>query len=339
MTTTEHPIITPLVARFVELQKTLGLGNTAFAARYKKFIPSERAWDRLKDGTWAGHHKEDKLIKALQDMVLYIEAAQSFSKDEFILTPFAVRMNAHFERLLGSTKDRRCLICLAPEGVGKSWWASSVVVKDTTRRFYIRLSHTWREKSFHLAKGIAERLGAPIEKNPSKQMETLIAYIRSHPNLVLIIDEGHNGGVALLRLIKDLIDETDIRIVYLAFPTEFDQVRNSNLGSMAEARQIFRRCIRPIFDDYRDGIAAKDIQSVLVGSGFPLTAEVRTVAATLAPKLSRNQNLSTLADAIDEAKCDAADTSSDADNGPTLQLVIQAVNALCSTWSERRVTA
>jgi hypothetical protein len=334
---TEHPIITPLVQRFVELQKTLGLGNTAFAARYKKFIPSERAWDRLKDGTWAGHHNEQKLIKGLQDMVLYIEAAQSFTKEEFILTPFARRMNANFERLLGSTKDRRCLICLAPEGVGKSWWASSIVVQDTTRRFYLRLSHTWREKSYHIARGIAERIGAPMEKNPSRQMESLIAYLRAHPNLVLILDEAHNGGVAVLKLIKDLIDETDIRIIYLAFPTEFDRVRNSDLGSMAEARQIFRRCIRPIFDDYRDGIGPKDIQTFLVGSGFPLDPELKTVAATLAPKLCRNQNLSTLADAIDEARCEAAEAEGDVP--PTLQLVHQAVNALCSTWAERRATA
>ena len=170
------------------------------------------------------------------------------------------------------------------------------------------------------------------EKIPAKQMETLIQALRARPETIFLIDEGHNGGVALLKMMKDLIDETSVRFVYCAFPTEFDAVRSTSVGSMAEARQLFRRCIRPIFDDYRDGIGARDISAFLKGSGFPASHELETVAATLAPKLARNQNLSTLADAVEEARIDAEER----EGNPTLQAVVEGCNALCSTYGERR---
>jgi hypothetical protein len=165
-------------------------------------------------------------------------------------------------------------------------------------------------------------------------MESVVKFLRERPDMVIILDEGHNGGVAVFKLMKDLIDETPVRFVYLAFPTEFDQVRNSSIGSMAEARQLLRRCIRPIFDDYRDGITSRDISAYLKGSQFPPSSELNTVAEALTPKLSRNQNLSTLADAVEEARFEAQEL--EGDQKPTLQMVVSACHALTSTVGERR---
>jgi len=325
--------IAALVKRFATFQDSLHIGDRAFAARYKKFVGSEKTWKQLRKGAWLGHIKPEKALKGLLAFAQFLDAASSFDKDDFFDTlPFVKQANVEFERLLGSRRDRRCLTVLAPEGIGKSWWASSIVQEDPQRRIYLRLSHTWREKSYHIAMGLAKRLGMTPEKNPANQMDALISKLRELGETVIILDEGHNGGVAVMKLIKDLIDETPARFVYMAFPTEFDVVRTSSIAAVAEARQFLRRCVRPIFDDYRHGVSPKDIMAFLLAHGIKSSGELKGIVEDLTPKLIHNYNLSTLADAVEEAKEEAEDEGVPL----TLQMIRDSVYSYCSTPSERK---
>lgn len=319
--------IDTLVARFVALQKSLGLSNRAFAAKYRKFLNSEKSWMLLKERRWRGQLNGDRWLTKLQEFESHIDAAQNFDLDEFVgELPFVNRLNLHFERLLGAARDRRCLIALAPEGMGKSWWASSVVTADPGKRVHIQLSETWRNKPLHILGGIAEKLSLPKEAVPAAYMAAIISQLRALPEMVVIIDEGHNGGAAVFPLLKEMIDKTPARFVYLAFPTQFDAVRGASVGSLAESRQLLRRCIKPIFDDWRTGISASDVEAFCAAKGLKRNGELRKVAAQLAPVLSNNYNLTTLADAFEEVEIEGK---------PSIQTVAEEVYALCSTATER----
>lgn len=325
--------INALVKRFAAHQNLIGLKDGTFARRFQDYVGSEKTWMLLKAGKWEGHVNADRMLVNLKKFGDRLDGAASFDADSFNKTqPFVKGMDAEFDRLMGAPRDRRCMIALAPEGVGKSWWASAKLEDKASLRFYLRLNHTWREKTFHIAKAMSVKVGAPLMKSPAAQMEALIEMMRSLGEAVFILDEGHNGGVAVFKLLKDLIDETSWRFVYMAFPTEFDLVRSSSVGAMAEARQLFRRSVKPIFDTYRGGIGANDVASFLVTKGFPNKSELKDFSAGIAPLLATNQNLSTLADAFDDAREKATDLSKPV----TLEGVRTAVKALCSTAIERR---
>ena len=320
--------ITALTARFSELQETLGLKNGPFAARYKKFVGSEKQWAMLCDGKWHGYLKPEKALRRLQDFAKFLDASEAFIEEEFLATmPFVAQMDARFELLLSSEKDRRGLICLAPEGVGKSWWASAKVKEDPAHRSYWRIPSTCREKPLHLLNALAEKLSVDVVKNPAEQHRIICAALRQRPNHVLIIDEAHNGGLALMKLLKDFTDETQWRFVYQAFPTEFDRVAGQSLGAIAEARQFLRRCIRPHFNSYRGGIGPADVVAFMVGNKFEKCPALTLFANEVAPTLAVNHNLSGLADAL----ADARDEAEESEVRLTLAMVKASIESICNT--------
>ena len=332
--------ITELVKRFSGHQRALGLTDARFAARYEQFLGSHKTWTKLKDGTWPGHVSAERIAAKLKAFAEHLDGARSFDTESFFeRLPYVVGMNAQFECLLASPLDIRGLISIAPQGVGKSWWASSIIEQNKREAtpapyFYLRLLHSWRDRSYKIQCAIQEKLGGTKTKNPGDQMEDLIRHAKALGEIVLILDEAHNGGIALFKVLKDLIDETPMRFVYLGFPTEFDIVVGSNKSNIGESRQTLRRCMQPIHDDYRDGIGAEDIEVFLAGCGLKSNAELRKVSAEIQPYITARYNLTTLATAVRQARKEADDN-----NAPlSLDLVTNALAALCSTASQRRAT-
>jgi hypothetical protein len=326
--------VNDLVKRFIGHQKALGLSDLKFATRYEKYLGSHKTWIKLKDGSWPGHVNEARILEKLKKFAEQIDGARSFDSEQFNNElPYVVQMNAQFERLLASPLDIRMLISLAPQGVGKSWWASGILGSEkSSAYFYRRMLHSWREKSWQLACAISDTLGASRTRNPGDQMGELINHARSMGEIVLILDEAHNGGIVLFKLIKDLIDETPMRIVYLGFPTEFDVIVGRSSSAIGESRQTLRRCLQPIHDDYRDGIMTEDVVEYLVGQGLRKTKELETVAQDIQPLITARYNLTTLATAVRDARKQADDE----DVSLSLGMVTNAVKALCSTAAQRR---
>jgi len=105
-------------------------------------------------------------------------------------------------------------------------------------------------------------------------------------------------------------------------------------SAIGESRQTLRRCLQPIHDDYRDGIGVDDIEIYLAGCGLAANAELRKVAVEIQPFITTRYNLTTLATAVRQARKEAEDG-----NAPlSLDLVTNALKALCSTAAQRRVT-
>ena len=328
--------IAELVKRFVGHQKALGLSDARFAARYERYLGSHKTWIKLKDGTWAGHVNEQRILVKLQSFAAQLDGARSYDADDFLSNlPYVRHMNAQFERLLASPLDIRGLISLAPQGVGKSWWASKVMEDERESKFfYLRLLHSYREKGYQIACAILEKLSGQRPKNPADVMPTLIAHAKALGEFVLILDEAHNGGIALFKVLKDLIDETAVRFVYLGFPTEFDVITGTNKSAIGESRQTLRRCLQPICDEFRDGVMVGDVESFLAGQGFKRDGELRKVAREMQPYIAARYNLTTLASAVRDARKE----SEDAEVPITLGMITSAIQSLCATANARRAT-
>ncbi len=323
-----------LAKRFSAHQKALGLTDARFAARYEQYLGSHKTWLKLKDGTWPGHVSATRILDKLKKFSDVLEGSRSFDVELFNPNlPYITEMDANFQRLLASPLDIRGLISLAPQGVGKSWWASALRNRDPEAlHYYLRLLFSHREKGYQIALAITEKLGGSRTRNPADQWPETIRHAKSLGEFVLILDEAHNGGIVLFKMLKDLIDETSMRFVYLGFPTEFDVIVGRSTSAIGESRQTLRRCLQPIHDDYRDGIMARDVEAYLVGQGFRRNGELREVAQEIQPMITARYNLTTLATAMRDARKEADDRNIDL----TLGLVTTAVKSLCSTPNQRR---
>ena len=328
--------INELVQRFIAHQKALGLKDAMFAARFKDYVGSHKTWLKLKDNTWAGHVNEERILKNLTAFAEHLDGARSFTSEQFIPNlPYCREMDNMLELLLGSPLDIRGMISLAPQGVGKSWWLSNALSRSKdSPYFYLRLLHSYREKSYQIQCAIARKMNCDITRNPGDQMDELIRHCKALGQFVLFLDEAHNGGIVLFKILKDLIDETSGRFVYVGFPTEFDVIVGRTTSAIGESKQTLRRCLQPIHDDYRDGIMAEDVEVYLAAQGMKRNAELAAVATEIQPLISSRYNLTTLATAIRDAQREATDTGVPL----TLGMVTEAVKSLCSTAAERRAT-
>jgi hypothetical protein len=233
---------------------------------------------------------------------------------------FAAAMSLKLARLEGQRTDRRILVCLAPTGVGKTVWARRAAHENRATRLYVRANPSWRENLVHICHGILDRMGeTPVSAGKKAALDHLIAKLRVEPK-TLLIDEAHEGGVALMRILKVLVDETESRAVYLAYGTEFDRVRSATVGALIEAQQFLGRCMKPVFDTYASGTREPDVITYLRRAGG-LRGELAVVAREMLPLLRKNYNLRLLDDAIAEARQRAETAEQDLDAAAVLGVV------------------
>jgi len=294
-----------LIERFKELQESLRLGNKRFATRFRKHLHSEKQWTYLREGRWEGYLNLDKVLDNLERMAQSLDGGAP-SKNFFDTLPFAKSMDARLDHLLSRESDRRCLIVLATTGCGKTIWARRRANEEPQTLIYCRARPTWRENLWGICQGLAGSVGCSLEKGPRAQADTLVASLQGGVQRTIIIDEAHDGGVALMRIMKMLIDETGTRFIYLAYPTEYDRVRGATMGGLAEAKQLIGRTVKPVFDDYRDGVAVADVTAYLAAAAG-VQRDGKSVAEEMLPLVRANGNLRVLEDAVEEARIEADD--------------------------------
>jgi DNA transposition AAA+ family ATPase len=322
MTTDQEKELKDLVRRLDAYQAALKLSDGAWCARYGRYIGTAKTWrERMHGGKMAElSTTAPKWIGQLRTLITIFEGGSVL--EEFYETPFYKRVKRGVETLEGQTNDRRCYVVLAETGTGKTVAARKLASEHiTTRTCTSALTH-WRENKVAILQGLCEALGCkPLIGGAGPAMDALKLTLRATPR-TLFIDEAHQGGVMLMRLIKDLINETPSRFVYLALATEFVRVQGATSGSIVEARQFLGRCIKPICDDWRGGCTQRDVAEYLKAA---LNGESwATVAHEIAAAVRRNYNLRLLADAVDAARNQADDD----DSAVTAELVIEHVREL-----------
>ncbi len=317
-----------LIERIERHQRALDLNDAQFVARYQRFLGSAKTWrDRFCKRDFADMGKSlTTWVRKLESMVAELDG-HSVLEEFFDELPFAVKMTAIYDRLQGQHNDRRCGVGLATTGVGKSQWAMRVMNKHPRGTAYSRANESWRNSISQIISGIGKAIGCPIPDftNPATALNKVIESLKMNP-LTVIIDEAHEGGVLLMKLVKTLIDETSSRVILLAFPTTWQKVMSASNDARAEAQQLFGRTLKPVFTDYANGTRKEDVV-IFLQKAAGINGESEGIAAQILPLVRTNGNLRLLADAIEEAKLQAEITEKPLDG----RIIVAQVHALCPT--------
>lgn len=321
-----------LVTRIEEHQKAKGLSDAQFGQRYAKHLGSAKTWrDRLiarkfeEFGAKAHHWK-----RKLENFVAELDGRSAVAL--YVPTmPLARGLTALYHRLQTQQTDRRCGVCLAITGCGKSITARQIVNEYPREAVYVRANENWRDSKTQIGRGLAEALGlshSHEKLSASNSLNRVIEHLKLNP-LTIFVDESHEGGVMLMKLIKTLIDETSAKFILLAYPTSWNKMLAATDDSRAEAQQLFGRTLKPVFSDYSSGIKREDVITYL-HQAAGLNGEAEEVASQILAMVRTNGNLRLLADAVEAAQVQTDATG----EGLTGTLIVEHVKALCPMRKE-----
>lgn len=313
-----------LIARLEQHQKALGLSDKAFVDRYREFVGSEKTWaDRLK-GRDLSDANAPKWEKLMQELVIRLDGGSRHRLERFYWElPFAKQLDALVSMLRMQETDRRNVLALSTSGCGKSAFAKMYLAQNPRDCAYVRLNDLCKNHDTNICKRFGFALGLGDEGTKATLLPKVISALQVNP-VIVFVDEAHSGGYKLMHIIKTLIDETPAKFVQLAYPTEYDRVRSATSGALDEAKQLLGRTIKPIFDDYRDGLRVADIVCYLKLSGLA-EDDAADIAPEILPMVRANGNLRVLDDAVRDATfvCKGQDRKIDA------ATVREAVEAQC----------
>lgn len=294
-----------------------GQSDKAFCRRYSRYIGTPDLWRRRMIGGDFDEisPKRLPLLRALLEVL----RGGSNKGDTYADLPFYRDFQRGLEKLESQDNDRRIFAVLGSIGVGKTRACIGALSKEEVGewdRILITVPITWRENKGAIVHGIARALGCDEPHHGADALlAACITNLASRPTL--IFDEAHQGGVMLMRILKDLVNSSTARLVYVALRTEYARVIGATSANLIEARQFIRRCMSPVFDAYADGTvvtAASDDDDEDAGDATLFIMrrlawpkkEAHDLAGRVIERIRLHGNLSTLADAIDLAKVRAA---------------------------------
>lgn len=301
-----------LISRIEKHQKALRLNDTQFVARYQRYVRSTRTWrNRLCARAWEELlPRRGKWEKLLRAFVAEIDGGTPVA-EFFERLPIARYGMALYERLQGQSTDRRCGFLLGTYGVGKTVTLRRLADADPTRTVYVRANETWRDSRMQIASALARAVGSPEEPSAAATFRGVVEYLKSSPMTVLV-DEAHEGGVLLLKLVKTIIDETACKFILGTYPTAWQRLVNGSTDAVAEAQQLLGRTLKPIQTRWTQGLGMEDVSAYLESAGA-CNGAAATVAERILPLVRRGGNYRVLADALESARiqADEADTEMD----------------------------
>ena len=294
-----------IVARLEDVQRTRKLSDRQLVEEYPE-IGSAKTWrQRLLAGNW-GDLNIDRIVGKLRRVAQILDGG---TPDEIFYpdAPFAVEARARLALLERQTTDRRILAVLAENGTGKSSFARWAVAQARSTRAMVRCRPTWRNKPLHICLGICRALGSDLETTSPSVAETeAVNLLRGQPR-TLFVDQAHEGGVAVMHLLRAFVDETPARFVYMAYNTAYRLVLTSTTDAHVEARAFLGRCLKPVFDGYKGGTLDVDVAFYLQRVAGMKRDPAQSVAKRVTPALRQATNLRLLDDAIIAARAAAED--------------------------------
>jgi len=296
-------------------------------AKNKPLLGSDSSWERLRHDNWQGTLTAEKWVPKLRQVIGQIEGG-TVVQEVYTDTPFFKKSLTALRRLEGQGDRRqRCHMTLAPQGVGKTVFCRYITGSDESKvrlRSYVRLNPSCREKRKAICLVMARGMQLTLSRSWTEEqmVEAIATELRKFPRTV-IIDEAHEGGLELMKLIRHWMDETKTCFMYYGYPTEYRKLVTDTVENSvdAEALQFLSRCLKPIFDDYQHGTKAADVVVVLKHNG--IEADESTVRARLLSTLIKFYNIDVLIEAIHEL------SNAEIDD-PTFDEVVDEVKNLCS---------
>ena len=324
--TAQHERISRLVARVEEHQTALRMAdsNSRFVARYQKRLGSVDTWRRLRERDWAGlGSRLEKWEQRLNALVTDLAGATDLP-DFWPDMPMAHYGLQAFDALQGQRSDRRVAWLVGPTGVGKSWTMRWIEKNNRAGTAYVHANRAWRDSLLQISRGFAAKVGAAECAGGAATYQNVVEALKANP-LTLLVDDLHEGGALILKLVKHLVDDTRAKFILATYPTAWAALLNGSSDAQSEAQQLLGRSIKPLREDWKKGLTPGDIAMyVRKTCDIPAGAALE-LGNRLAPLARRHGNLRLLADAIDDARDHADSTGKDLD----AETIEAAVSGLC----------
>lgn len=310
--TDQHKRMDAMIERIERHQKALKLSDSQFVARYQRHLGSTKTWrERLVPRAWDEFGSRlDKWEKKLTHFVSELDGGspiEDFYKD----LPIAKYGSLVYEILQGTRTDRRCAILLGNFGVGKTVTLRRLVSDHPTTCTYVQADETWKDNRMRIACGLAGALGVAEERSASATFRGVIEHLKGRP-ITLMIDEVHEAGILIFKLVKTLIDQSMAKFVLASYPTAWAKLTTGSTDATAEAQQLLGRTLKPINTSWCRGLTLPDLIVYLEASAG-LNGQTRLLAERILPDIKRIGNFRALADAIALARDNADDSNGDID--------------------------
>jgi hypothetical protein len=250
-----------LISRIERHQTDTGLSNGRFAARYAKFIGSEKTWaDRLKPRDFKSI--ATKIDKWLQKCRQFADELDGVNRDGEIHAGYPIVRQAIYlyDSLNQRRDDRRCGWLLGIQGTGKTLALRYVQRENPAACVFLSANETWKDSRMCIARAIAAGIGSPVSASASETFHKAVARLKEEPT-TLLVDEAHEGGVLLMKLVKTIINETPSRVILAQYPTTWHRLNNGANDAYAEAQQLLRRTQRPVKTNWMAGLQAEDVKA------------------------------------------------------------------------------
>lgn len=310
-----------LIGRAEQFRYTLGLSHSRFATRYAKYLGSHkswefrllpRKWDELKPSTW---------LPKLRQFGQVIDGSVG-TQEIFDSLPIVKHAAYLYDTLQSRENDRRCAMLIGTQGTGKTLALRHVQRDNNYAPAFISANETWKDSRSRIATALATAVNAPVATSAAQTFQNVLEVLKGSPT-TLLIDEAHEGGVLLMKLVKSLINESSgTRVIMAIYPTAWARLINGANDAYAEAQQLLRRTLRPVKNNWLTGINADDLAAWAKAVGLP---EMKSRADELLPRVRRHGNYSLLADALERARVIADET----DTEVTPKLFDEQVSEMC----------
>jgi type II secretory pathway predicted ATPase ExeA len=314
-----------LIGRAEQHRVALGLTHSQFASRYAQFVGSHkswesrllaRKWDELKPNTW---------LTKLRKFSLQLDGAK---QDRAIFTSLPIVAHAEYlyQALQTRADDRRCAMLIGTQGTGKSVALRHVARDKRAGTMFLNCNETWKDSRMRISTAIAQGVNASLASSASQTFQNALEVLKGSP-ITILIDEAHEGGVLLMKLVKTIINETQSRVMLSIYPTAWTRLLNGANDAYAEAQQLLRRTLRPVKSDWNCGINPKDLAAWAKAVEMPA---MKVAAEPLLGRIRKHGNYSLLDDALERARLIADERDDDV----TPALVCEQINELCGAGRE-----
>lgn len=322
--TDQQERVNKMISRIERHQTTLKLSDKRFVARYQEYLGSTKTWrERLIPRAWDELGKSlEKWEKNLNKLVALLDGGQEIG-DFYDDMPIAQYAQNAYDMLQGQNNDRRVVFLIGPTGMGKSWSMKRLASQNPTDSAYIYTNECWDESMPQIARGLAQVVGATINKSSGRDTFAHVTQILRAMPITLMIDDVQKAGVLGLKLIKSLVDDTRVKFILGVYPQSWNKLIHGSTDAYAEAQQIIGRTIKPVNMNWKDGLRHQDITAYMKAAG--VSGDCVSIAQRITQLVQRNGNMRILSDAVSLASMNADEQGIAFDAG----LVEAAVRDLC----------
>jgi len=315
-----------LIGRAEQHRVALGLTHSQFASRYAQFVGSHKSWEfRLLNRKW-DELKPNTWLPKLRKFSLALDGATQ-DREIFTNLPIVAHAEYLYQALQTRGNDRRCAMLIGIHGTGKTVALRHVARADKRAApVFLNCNETWKDSRMRIATALALGVNASLSHSASQTFQNALEVLKGTP-VTILIDEAHEGGVLLMKLVKTIINETQSRVMLSIYPTAWTRLLNGANDAYAEAQQLLRRTLRPVKSDWNCGINLKDLA---VWSKAVEMPGMKVAAEPLLGRIRKHGNYSLLDDALERARL----VADERDDDVTPALVCDQINELCGASRE-----